>query len=100
VSSFNVHVPYLPALEYNMPGCAKQHVTASLDLSGITFNWLNQSIADLIDILHRMNALIETLRRQQTGPDAMFKLQCSLTETSQLAVDLSRRLAAQNFGKF
>lgn len=100
VSRFNVHMPSFPALEYNMPGCAKQHVTATLDLSGLTFDWMNQTVADLIDILHRMDALITALTRQQHGPDALFKLQCSLTETSQLAVDISRRFAAQNFGRF
>lgn len=92
-------LPGNPRIPFDLE-CARPKLEAELDLSGLTFDWMNQGMRQLQDIIHRLRALAEQLRQQQEGPEEMFKLKCSITETVQLATDIARRIAASNFGRF
>lgn len=100
VGTLNLPVAGAPSLSLNMSECSQNSLDAHIDLSALTFDWLNAAISQLNDTLHRLRALIEQLRQAQSGPEALFRLQCSITETAQLAVSLARRLTAANFGRF
>lgn len=86
--------------KFARPPCADATLNANIDLSSINFDLCNVAISMLRDLIHRLLFLLNSLIRAQNSSNALMQLNCSVTETTQLAADIGRRLAAHNWGRF
>lgn len=82
------------------PECTDTVLQANIDMSGLSFDILNQAIQMLLDVLHRLISLLNSLIRAENSGNSLFQLNCNITETAQLAAATARQLAAHNWGRF